>query len=63
MSSFIILLSGEGLSSFNKDNFSGESKVQWSFPGYLLFENVRKKLYFKTNFLLVAVPVLESKAL
>ena len=34
--SFIILQSGEGLPSFNKvnsANVSGESKVQWSFPG------------------------------
>ena len=34
----------------NSANFSGESKVQWSFPGYLFFENTRK--HFKSNLVL-----------
>ena len=45
--SFIILLSREGLTSFNNDNstnFSGEKKVQWRIPGCLFFDNTRKKL-------------------
>ena len=44
VSSFTVLLSGEGLTSFNKDNsanFPGESKGQCSIPGYLFFENTR----------------------
>ena len=39
VSSFIILRSGEGLTSFKKDNsanFSGESKVERSVPWYFL---------------------------
>ena len=46
--SFIILLSGEDLTSFNNDdstNFSGEKKkVQWRIMGFLYFDNTRKKL-------------------
>ena len=63
--SFIILLSGEGLTSFNNDNstnFSGDKKkVQWRIPGCLFFDNTRKN--FKSNLVLVVVPVLESKGL
>ena len=54
----------EGLTSFNKDNsaiFSGESKVQRSFPGCLFFYflSIREKISFK----LVVVLVLDSKGL
>jgi len=61
---FIILRSGEDLTSFNKPNganFSGESKVQWSFPGSLFFEKTRKVFYL--NLELVVVLVFESKGL
>ena len=43
--SFIILLSGEGLTSFtinNRTNFFGENKVKWSFPGCLFFRTRAK---------------------
>ena len=39
---FTILWLEKGLTSFNKDistNFSGEKKVQWSFPRRLFFES------------------------
>ena len=44
----------EGLTSFNKDNsaiFSGESKVQWIFPGCLLFYflSTREKTFSQTS--------------
>ena len=48
--SFIILRLEEGVTSFHKDNssnFSGESKVKYSFPGNLFFENTRKT--FQSN--------------
>ena len=44
---FIILRSGDGLTSFNKDkryNFSGKRKVQSSLPWCLFFESTRKNL-------------------
>ena len=61
---FLIFRSGEGLTSFNKDNranLSGEKKKerQWSIPGRRFFENTRKIL--KSNFLHVVVLVFESK--
>ena len=60
---FLIFRSGEGLTSFNKDNranLSGEKKErQWSIPGRRFFENTRKIL--KSNFLFVVVLVFESK--
>ena len=61
---FIIFRSGEDLTSFNKPNsanFSGESKVRWSFPGSLFFDNMRKIFYL--NLVLVVVLVFESKGL
>ena len=56
--------SSQPLTSSNQDNianFSGESKVQWSFPGCLFFENTRK--HFKSNLTLLVVLILISKAL
>ena len=49
------------LSQDNSANFSGESKVQGSFPGSLFFENTRKN--FQSNLALLVVLVLESKGL
>ena len=62
--SFSILQSVEGFTSFNNDNsanFSGEKKVQGRIPRCLFFDNTRKN--FKSNLVLVAVVVLESKSL
>ena len=45
--SFTILRSGEGLTSFDKNNcvdFSGEKKENEGFRGNLFFQNSRKKL-------------------
>ena len=52
--SFIILRSGEGLTSINTDNnaiFSGKTKAQGSFPGYLLiyFLSIREKSFSQTR--------------
>ena len=61
---FIILQSGDGLTSFNKDkryDFSGGRKVQSSLPWCLFFENTRKNL--KSNPVLVVILFLKSKAL
>ena len=52
-----------GLTSFNKDNsanYSGESKAGWSCPWYLLLENKWKN--FESNFLLLIILILQSKA-
>ena len=60
---FIILQSGEGVTSFTKGNsanFSTENgKI--SFPGSLYFKNTRKS--FKSNLVLIVVLILESKGL
>ena len=60
--SFIILRSGEGLSSFNKNNranFSGEKKENEAFQGIYFLRICEKNL--KSNVVLVLV--LESKGL
>ena len=49
------------LSQDNSANFSGESKVQGSFPGSLFSENTRKN--FQSNLAVLAVLVLESEGL
>lgn len=49
------------LSQDNSANFSGESKVQGSFPGSLFFENTCKN--FQSNLAVLAVLVIESKGL
>jgi len=62
--SFIILLSGEGLTSFNKDNstnFSGEKKYSEAFRGVLFFYSTRENI--KSNLALVVVLILKSKVL
>ena len=61
---FIILRSGEGLTSFNKNNranFSGEKKGNEAFRG-IYFLRICEK-YLKSNVVLVVVLVLESKGL
>ena len=66
--SYLILkfchFTGEGLASFIEDNsanFSGESKVRWSFLGCRFFENTPK--IFQSNLVLVVVLVLEAEDL
>ena len=62
--SFIILLPGEGLTSFNKynsANFSGEKKYNQAFRGVYFFYNTRENI--KSNLVLVVVLILKSKVL
>ena len=61
--SFIILLSGEGLTSFsinNRTNFFGEKKLNEAFL-FVFFLRTRKNL--KLNLVLTLVLVLKSEAL
>ena len=59
---FILLRGLAGmLSQDNSANFSGESKVQGSFPRSLFLENTCKN--FQSNLAVLAVLVLESKGL
>ena len=62
--SFSILQSGEGSTSFNNHNspdFSGEKKSMKNFRVSIFFLNTRKN--FKSNLVLVVVPVLLSSCL
>ena len=62
--SFIILQSGEGLTSFTKSNptnFCGEKKVKLNFQGCnFFFKNKRKEFFKKSNLVFVVVLVPES---
>ena len=56
--SFTILLSGEGLTSFDKNNcvdFSGEKKQNEGFRGNLIFQNSRKKLLVKIHLIVSSI--------
>ena len=66
--SFIILQSGEGLTSFtesNPTNFCGEKKVKLNFQGcnFFFFKNKRKEFFKKSNLVFVVVLVPESTVL
>ena len=56
LSRFIILRSGEGVTSFTKGNSANLKNGKIKLLGSLYFDNTRKN--FKSNLVLVVVPVL-----